>query len=47
METGTALADLVARDWPDIDRAALFSPAAQMGEAPEHARRFAKAANGV
>ncbi|TCP44173.1 class-II fumarase/aspartase family protein [Rhodovulum marinum] len=46
METGTPLAELAARDWPDLDRS-LFTPAAQMGEAPAHARRFAAAANGV
>lgn len=35
------LADLVRRDHPDIDAAALFSPVRQMGTAPADAGRFA------
>ncbi len=42
-ETGTPLADLVARDWPQLDTGHLFTPARQMGTAPDEARRFAKA----
>ncbi|SIO54029.1 3-carboxy-cis,cis-muconate cycloisomerase [Rhodovulum sp. ES.010] len=47
MDAGRPLADLAARDWPGTDWAAHFTPAAQMGEAPAHARRFATAAIGV
>ena len=38
------LPDLAASAWPDLDSAMLFSPAAQLGEAPAQARAFAKAA---
>ncbi|MFC3614394.1 adenylosuccinate lyase family protein [Lutimaribacter marinistellae] len=41
-ETGTPLPDLVARDWPHID-AAQFHSVRQLGQAPEEARRFARA----
>lgn len=47
LETRSPLADLVARDWPGIDRTALFDPARQMGEAPRQARDFAEAAIGI
>ncbi|MBD3678854.1 MAG: adenylosuccinate lyase family protein [Rhodobacteraceae bacterium] len=43
-KTGTPLADLAARDWPDADFGALFTPAAQLGTAPAEARAFAQAA---
>ena len=39
------LAELAASAWPDLDSAGLFSPAAQMGDAPAQARAFSKAAN--
>lgn len=42
-ETGTPLRDLVARDHPDLDAAALFDPARQMGHAPDAARAFVRA----
>ncbi|MCA0871814.1 adenylosuccinate lyase family protein [Seohaeicola saemankumensis] len=40
-ETGTPLARIAARRWPDLDTATLFTPAAQMGQAPDEARAFA------
>ncbi|MCF6315608.1 MAG: adenylosuccinate lyase family protein [Marinosulfonomonas sp.] len=43
--TSTPLPDLAANAWPDIDTANLFTPAAQLGDAPRQARSFAKAAN--
>ena len=39
-ESATPLADLVTRDFPALDVAALFDPARQMGEAPTLARDF-------
>ena len=39
-----SLAALAADTWPDIDTADVFDPTRQLGEAPEMARRFAKAA---
>ncbi len=44
--TDISLSDLVANAWPDIDTANLFTPAAQLGDAPLQARSFAKAALG-
>jgi 3-carboxy-cis,cis-muconate cycloisomerase len=41
--TATHLRDLVVRDYPDMDSAWLFDPAEQMGDAPDEARRFARA----
>ncbi|SHJ33957.1 3-carboxy-cis,cis-muconate cycloisomerase [Shimia gijangensis] len=38
--TGTALSELVAREYPTLDASALFDPAHQMGQAPEAARVF-------
>ncbi|WP_264211225.1 class-II fumarase/aspartase family protein [Leisingera thetidis] len=38
----TPLRELVARDYPDLDAAALFDPARQMGCAPWEAMQFAK-----
>jgi 3-carboxy-cis,cis-muconate cycloisomerase len=43
-ETQTALADLVRRDFPNLEADGLFDPAQQMGHAPDDARRFATAA---
>ena len=40
----TPLSDLVAAKWPGIDVSGLFTPQAQLGEAPVQARAFAKAA---
>ncbi|UWQ46248.1 class-II fumarase/aspartase family protein [Leisingera aquaemixtae] len=40
----TPLRELVARDYPDLDAAALFDPAQQMGRAPWDALQFAKRA---
>ncbi|WP_299351681.1 lyase family protein [uncultured Shimia sp.] len=39
-ETGTQLQDLIARDYPDLDKAAVFDPMQTMGHAPEAARAF-------
>ena len=39
-----SLAALAADTWPDIDTEDVFDPTRQLGEAPEMARRFAKAA---
>ncbi|MCD9149170.1 class-II fumarase/aspartase family protein [Pseudophaeobacter flagellatus] len=43
-DTGQPLRDLVARDQPQLDVAALFDPAMQLGAAPAEARRFARKA---
>ncbi|MEQ9694689.1 adenylosuccinate lyase family protein [Shimia sp. SDUM112013] len=40
--TGASLSSLVARDYPDLDRARVFDPVQQMGLAPDAARAFAK-----
>ncbi len=40
-KTQVPLSDLVRRDFPDVATAPLFDPAAQMGHAPDDARRFA------
>ncbi len=40
-DSRTPLADLAADAFPDLDTAALFDPARQMGQAPAEARRFA------
>ena len=40
-QTQRSLADLAAQRWPDSDFGRLFSPAAQLGTAPEEARGFA------
>lgn len=40
-ETGSQLAELVRRDWPQIDADTLFDPMQQMGHAPSAARKFA------
>lgn len=42
-ETGAHLRELVGRDWPALDTARLFDPAAQLGTAPAAARAFAAA----
>lgn len=42
-ETQTPLADLVRRDFPNLDANKLFEPASQMGHAPDDARRFVSA----
>ena len=34
------LVSLITRDYPDIDRESAASAAAQLGDAPEQARRF-------
>ena len=44
LSTGTPLPVLAARKWPALDGAALFTPRAQLGEAPAEARAFATAA---
>ncbi|MFD3191167.1 lyase family protein [Sedimentitalea sp. HM32M-2] len=41
LDSATPLADLAARDHPDLEAADLFDPAQQMGQAPAQARRFA------
>ncbi len=41
MDNRTPLAEAVARAYPDLDVAALFDPALQMGQAPADARQFA------
>lgn len=41
---GIPLPELAATTWPDLDLTALFTPTQQLGEAPDLARRFAKAA---
>lgn len=41
VETSAPLHMLIARDWPQLDAAALTDPAQQMGSAPEEARAFA------
>lgn len=46
-QTGTPLPDLAAARWPETDWGTIFTPAAQMGEAPQHAARFVAAAKGV
>lgn len=49
VETQTPLAKLVRRDFPHLETETVFDPKAQMGHAPEDARRFAiavKAAQG-
>ena len=43
-EHGTPLAELAARRWPGRDLSRGFSPAAQLGVAPDEARRFARRA---
>ncbi|SMX31593.1 class-II fumarase/aspartase family protein [Actibacterium lipolyticum] len=43
-ESQTPLAQLANREWPGTDWAVLCSPAAQMGDAPQQAHRFAEAA---
>jgi 3-carboxy-cis,cis-muconate cycloisomerase len=40
-DTGADLADLAAAAYPDLDLAAVFDPAQQMGHALDEARRFA------
>ncbi|SFO86772.1 class-II fumarase/aspartase family protein [Tranquillimonas alkanivorans] len=44
LETRTPLPDLMTRDHPGRDWAALCTPAAQLGTAPDQARRFARSA---
>lgn len=39
------LPELAASAWPDMDFTPLFTPAAQLGDAPRQARNFAKLAN--
>ncbi|MCE8548235.1 adenylosuccinate lyase family protein [Ruegeria pomeroyi] len=41
MESRVPLRDLIARDWPQLDAAALTDPARQLGAAPDEARAFA------
>ncbi len=45
-ETGTPLAGLAAARWPSHDWAALLTPDAQLGTAPQDARAFAAAIRG-
>ncbi|NDW47140.1 adenylosuccinate lyase family protein [Ruegeria sp. PrR005] len=40
-DTGTPLKQMIARDWPQLDAAALTDPAQQMGRAADEARAFA------
>ena len=42
-DSQTLLSELVARDYPQLDTHALFDPTAQMGQAPDEARRFVSA----
>ena len=42
-DSQTLLPELVARDYPQLDTNALFDPTAQMGQAPDEARRFVSA----
>jgi len=46
-ETGTPLPNLVAEAWPDADYSAVFTPASQLGLAPQSARDFALAAKSL
>jgi 3-carboxy-cis,cis-muconate cycloisomerase len=43
----TPLAKLAAREWPDVDFGALFTPEAQLGDAPSEADRFVAAARAL
>lgn len=43
-DTGTDLAVLAARKWPDLDFEGVFTPQAQLGSAPSDARQFNTAA---
>ncbi len=43
LETGTPLRELAAQTWPDHNFDDLFTPEAQLGEAPAQARAFAQA----
>ena len=45
--TGADLATLAMQAHPDLDLAPVFDPAAQMGHAPDEARRFAEAARAL
>jgi len=45
--TGADLATLAMQAYPDLDLAPVFDPAAQMGHAPDEARRFAAAARAL
>jgi len=40
LEQGSALPELVAREFPDIDWTTVTTPAAQLGDAPQQARNF-------
>ena len=42
-DSGTPLAELATARWPELDLAPLFTPEAQLGQAPAEARTFAKA----
>lgn len=46
-ETGADLSDLATAAYPDLDLAAVFDPAQQMGHAPTEAREFATAAKAL
>ncbi|MEM9524276.1 MAG: adenylosuccinate lyase family protein [Pseudomonadota bacterium] len=46
-ETGTSLADLVRRDFPDLDVETVFRAEAQLGVAPEEAHAFAERIQGL
>ena len=46
-DSGTPLATLAARHWPETVSASLFTPEAQLGQAPAEARAFAAAARAV
>ncbi|MGR3760333.1 class-II fumarase/aspartase family protein [Roseobacteraceae bacterium NS-SX3] len=43
-DSGKPLAELAARDFPELDTAAVFDPARQLGHAPAEALRFAEKA---
>lgn len=45
--SGQPLGTLATAKWPDADLARLFSPAAQLGDAPLEADRFASSANAL
>ena len=41
LEQSRSLPELVAQNYPDLDWAAITTPAAQLGDAPDQARAFA------
>ena len=47
LDTGTPLADLAAEAYPDADLAAVFHAGSALGQAPQEARAFARAARAL